>query len=275
WHADEGVFLVVDSIVSGADGDHLSFWTDAEGRFRVRLSKAGRYRVAFFPSGQVLGEFEVGATGELARDFILPASRITGRILDSDGQPVSMSRVTLSNMTGRIEHWGASDAQGRFVFEHVEPGVYFVAARSTPSWRGGERVDRIPAYWPVAVLWDGHSPEISLTQRSLFLREISGVAREPNGALARDGTLVIIERHESFSDAVEWYATELTEGGRFRGVVPPGRYRLLATDGYSPIGLASELHARAAEKLGTSVEVGLLGSGVNDVELSVNRNMPD
>src|SRR5271157_366889 len=59
--------------------------------------------------------------------------RVSGRVLDPQGAPVSQARVRLVNAAGATVGETHSDDQGRFTLDGVDPGVYQLIAES-PSF---------------------------------------------------------------------------------------------------------------------------------------------
>lgn len=127
--------------------------TDAEGRFRLNVEEAGRYRVMpFAPAYVSSNEQSVAkvitvAPGEEIKDVdfaLVPGGVITGHVLTPDGRPAIAERIavtpvvqpgqnrpTLNLPNGILE----TDDRGVFRVFGLPPGRYFVSAGT-----GGESV---------------------------------------------------------------------------------------------------------------------------------------
>jgi protocatechuate 3,4-dioxygenase beta subunit len=125
--------------------------TDGAGAYRIENVPPGEYSPSFdTPKGFVpqdplkfLGKQpRVQVTDDTAKyDFeIIPASAISGRLLDPDGNPVPNATITAVPIGGLLPGMAQTDSQGRY-FMSVAPGKYRVQARSAPGkWP--------PTYYP-------------------------------------------------------------------------------------------------------------------------------
>lgn len=108
--------------------------TDAAGRFRLELDRAGTYSLQLEADGLAsprFAPFEVRAQGETTLALELPDTLLAGRVLDETGQPlrgaalwVAAADSSLGASLGRA----TSDALGRFALRGCAPGSYRVQA---------------------------------------------------------------------------------------------------------------------------------------------------
>ncbi len=99
------------------------------------------------------------------------AGRITGRVLDPQGAPVSQADVKLVNAAGTTVGDARSDDQGRFALSDVDPGDYQLVAES-------------PAFVTVVQnvsLGRGQPPQVSLQFQQLVSvqQQVTVVASAP------------------------------------------------------------------------------------------------
>jgi 5-hydroxyisourate hydrolase-like protein (transthyretin family) len=79
---------------------------------------------------------DIPETKEYRLDFAMPTARISGRVVDPDGQPAGGARISLhpesavavGTMWGGQYHEGATDSDGRFDIQMLRPGTYQVGA---------------------------------------------------------------------------------------------------------------------------------------------------
>ena len=148
--------------VEGA-GASRDLKTDSRGRFRVEGLAPGDYKVALkVPPGldygteeekpTIVREVEVAARGCAQADFHLESdTRVSGRVLDSEGRPAASLPVQLRSVpsdttTMHSFRYAKTDADGRFEFKAVHPGAYLLGVRILGS--SGERVPYPRTYFP-------------------------------------------------------------------------------------------------------------------------------
>jgi Carboxypeptidase regulatory-like domain len=123
--------------------------TDAEGNFRIAGVKEGAYSARysadgyFSPGGPSPGgpregpRFRVRAGGVPVRieGRLIPLSRISGRVIDSRGDPVAKARVELTTLSAFWE--AATDARGNFELGSVIPvnSNYSLSAAPPLDWK--------------------------------------------------------------------------------------------------------------------------------------------
>jgi hypothetical protein len=119
--------------------------TDADGRFRIEGVKEGAYSARysadhyFSPGGgpRVLPPFQVHESGVPVRieGRMIPLSRISGRVIDTRGEPVAKARVELATPTA---FWDAeTDGKGNFELGSVIPlnSNYTLSAAPPQDWK--------------------------------------------------------------------------------------------------------------------------------------------
>lgn len=120
--------------------------TDDAGHFRFLDIPAGRYRLTAKKSGFLDGAYRSVkpqgegsllkvASGDRMQDLTLrlfPASAISGRVLDADGEAVSGAIVNLERKERGDETSGSGDTAanqaGEYRFEGLSPGTYYISA---------------------------------------------------------------------------------------------------------------------------------------------------
>jgi hypothetical protein len=120
------------------DGRKLDTFYDLAGQFRVALLP-GRYTASVRAVGDPVRIVELGVVdvpeGGVARDLVLPGTRVRGIAIDADtGAPFSVAMEQSVSIRPEGQDWpGAiSDARigpgGEFVFDGVGPGKWIVGA---------------------------------------------------------------------------------------------------------------------------------------------------
>ena len=126
---------------NGFDGRAIA---DAQGQFELTLARGGsRTILARDPDGAVAGFTRIGPDTKQVKAYAAPASRISGRVLDSDGRGVLGRRIQLLVDSGPV-----FQAASRF---HLPCGnrwrrraSSFVASRSAPTSKWSFRLMKIP-----------------------------------------------------------------------------------------------------------------------------------
>jgi len=110
--------------------------TDAQGAYRLTVDGPGDYlfRIGSDSASRARISAKVPDVDELQLDFALAGGRIAGRVRLPDGGPGEGVAVSLEHQSfteGTKEHVRRntkSDAEGRFAFPHLPPGVYVLRA---------------------------------------------------------------------------------------------------------------------------------------------------
>jgi hypothetical protein len=120
--------------------------TDSAGRYSIQLDRPGTYLIQV----QIIGDsamvqdsmeytHRVPDGEEHVFDIELPNARLSGRVLGFDGKPLPRARVSLT-VEGAVGYGSflggryvevKTDAEGRYMIDYLEPGVYSVAAGGT------------------------------------------------------------------------------------------------------------------------------------------------
>lgn len=152
--SEEGRLIVTGTVrakspVAGAQIVFLAQGERVQDRDRYRTAKtdeAGRYEIRLAATGSYLAEVQAEGFARLRRsilipdaagmvvDFDLPSARVSGRVLDPEGQPLA-EVVVLIEPEGKwsdaaeagSEAFTSTDAEGRFAFEGVEAGEYLIS----------------------------------------------------------------------------------------------------------------------------------------------------
>ena len=170
-----------------------------EGRYELVGIKPGEYvmQVTRFQGQPVQTTFEVEVpedVSEYAFDIELPTSTITGKVVDTRGNPVKGVRVTLGSedgglsgadgLIGMIAANGLSQARtddaGEFTMKSIAAGTYRLTAGSSMGGRGrGRRRDASqPQYGEASiedVIIDGVSPRTDIVIQVPLAGKITGI----------------------------------------------------------------------------------------------------
>jgi protocatechuate 3,4-dioxygenase beta subunit len=111
--------------------------TDREGRFSFD-APAGRHRLAGTKVGYAREEVGLSAAGEPVEIRLPPAAAISGRIVDSFGEPVTSTRVVVeTGSPGRTEptvvRATETDDRGEYRLGGLSPGDFFVAVMAVEA----------------------------------------------------------------------------------------------------------------------------------------------
>jgi len=77
---------------------------------------------------------------ELGRFVLGPGVTLSGRVIGIDDRPIAGLTVEATNTREELTRIARSDAEGRFTFAPMHPGLYVVGAASQGFWSGG--IDR-------------------------------------------------------------------------------------------------------------------------------------
>ena len=144
------------TLANAADGKKpaLMAITDEMGRFRFADLEAGRYRLIAEKSGYLEGAYGANrpaaegsilkvSSGEKMPDLTLrlfAAGRISGRVLDTDGDPVADGAVGIfmrargnGKTLNENKDTATTDRAGEYHFDGLTPGIYYVSASGEGS----------------------------------------------------------------------------------------------------------------------------------------------
>ncbi|HEX6096499.1 MAG TPA: carboxypeptidase-like regulatory domain-containing protein [Thermoanaerobaculia bacterium] len=118
-------------------GTMIAMRSDAEGRFSGALPQEGRWEVLIFGGGSAQSSqqrtVQVQASGGVADiDLRLAGTRVAGRVVGSDGAPVT-SFVRLWSEERTFLGATSTDERGQFELAGIEPGAVYVEAESRAS----------------------------------------------------------------------------------------------------------------------------------------------
>jgi len=235
--------------------DAYSGTTDAEGKFQIENVLPGRYgvtldRLGFVQPGH---HSRSGAPLELkskddAKDIVLSmqaAAVITGKIVDSDGDPirgVMVQATRASSRNSRDTAYDNTNDLGEYRLAGLRPGPYLIRAtamgnisafQSKPKDPAAGEVTYIPTYYPATPdksqaipidLHPGDETPVSFTLLSSATFIARGTITRPPGATVVQVMLRFAENPEMRPAGQE----PLREDGvfEFRGLLP-GRYSAL------------------------------------------------
>jgi uncharacterized protein DUF4255 len=127
--------LSIKAKVGQAKGDKADFWTAVGGQYKASLDYVVRLSVEAGSRRQIP---QVRTQTIRTRMIDAPASAVVemhragGTIADADGRPLGNVWVTLPE-SGR---WAATGADGRFIFDRINPGRHKLLARTADGREG-------------------------------------------------------------------------------------------------------------------------------------------
>ena len=148
---------VADATVSaglqGGGGRMASARTDDAGAYRLEGLLQGTYSVTAAAANGRPQRQTATLSDDTTLDFVLPSARVAGVVIESGSQqplPDATVQATPQDATGPPGRGAATDSNGRFSIDGLEPQVYVVSARKpgyqvesksvTPSDTGGDDV---------------------------------------------------------------------------------------------------------------------------------------
>jgi protocatechuate 3,4-dioxygenase beta subunit len=236
--------------------------TDSSGRFRFENLPAGKYALRATKAGvgaAVYGANSVRELGEVieladgqTRDgvtlrFIHSAS-ISGRVVDTDGDPIAGTGVSLMrmgrNMGERVPmnyRMASTNDRGEYRITNIDPGEYYPVIQSARGWRmglptarqfyGGAREikDAAPIVLRGGESLTGIDFHATLDPLVRLHGRVMGVPDLNPSENHRPGFAVSLNSEEPGSPG--WGQGTFAAAPDFRfdfGEIPPGRYRLFA-----------------------------------------------
>jgi hypothetical protein len=229
----------------------------ADGGFQFQVDGPGPYTFSLEPaepSADTRVKVSIEARGTVDLVLELPASRVSGLVVDGEGRRLGGTRLELrldgdrgdasvSGMGGSVD----ADAQGRFEFTHVAPGTYMLIGSNA---------------------WDAPTKHGKTKLGGLVVREgagladvkfvmlpgcrVEGYARRPDGQPGA-GAQVFVREGSGRILSEDW---DVDPAGKFViEDLPPGRYSFQAVGGHM-VSPESELIA-LAETTPTKLELAL------------------
>ena len=116
--------------------------TDAAGSFSIAGMEPGAYSVLARKPGFIPLSFipstRIDHNSPPLRLELIPPARLRGRVIGTDGKPAADVQVAIANQYANTT---TTDAEGAFVFDHLDPGSYGLLAR----------VNHVRTYYPATV----------------------------------------------------------------------------------------------------------------------------
>jgi hypothetical protein len=163
----QGGHLPLEGVKVTVEGQERSVTvtTDSDGKFRASSLAEGSYKVRILPpeglsSGSNESEIKVADRGCAAVTFWLVVDgRVNGRVLDSEGKPLSNCYVMLYSAEAANRYSGFSisattDDQGRYKLGQVPPGHYKLSVNydGPPDEQRSELIKSFPLFYYPGVL---------------------------------------------------------------------------------------------------------------------------
>lgn len=250
--------VVVDRGGVGVSGATVTFFTrqsvryqatsDSSGAFHIGEVESGAYEAMVEKTGFVVfskDRVEVGEGGAPVRvHYEMPfgttrPATLRGRVMNSQGQPAANAQVDLIT-SAELWHGTMTDADGRFSFDRLSPGVYKL--RAAPA--NGSRSD-VATYFPASmdeagaerIVVRGNALVDGLWLQTAPVFHVRGVVRDNNGPAARVNVKLtpITQQAAHVISSFGPYFLTASEG---RGPGPDVAYAVTAADGsfdFSPV----------------------------------------
>jgi hypothetical protein len=226
-------------VIDAADGRRIADATaDAEGVFHFEGLPAGRFKLATqhprFVAYSLSGVLELKADSQLPGLTLklTPSSAITGRVIDSDGDPIEGAIVQVCRPAHFFteERWlpstaGRTDDRGVFRISGLPPGPYLILAQKPDSpYRQTYYPNTASAAeaQPLRVRLGEDLENVTLAMPNASKGVIRGVFRSPDRAWIRAETPAS-ERRVPFQREDSKLIHPETGAFEFRAL-PPGRY---------------------------------------------------
>lgn len=274
---------------SAEHSDDYTATTDAEGKFQIENVRPGRYRVLLDRTGFVQSGMRsrlgVNLTLESAADakdlifHMQPASVITGKIVDEEGDPIPNASVQVfppgpggASLNG-FQGYASTNDLGEFRIANLHPGKYLLLVSASGGSRASKQIDGakdaskgelnyVPTYYPgtqekaeaVALeLHSGDETPVTLSPSASPRFSVRGTFTRPSEALFAEVML-----RSADNQTVSSFGGAKPDGSfEFRNV-SPGRYTayLMVVD---PASLAGVNQGRQPQaqimRLGRPIEV--------------------
>lgn len=254
--------LVVLRRIDGRDTPYAAT-ADASGKFSLLRVEPGRYRLSAEKNGFVRSEFgqraadRPGTTltlnpGQEAKDVTIrltPASVLTGRIVNEEGERVAGARIELERfryVDGRRQLVPVNSATtndlGEYRLYGIAPGRYFVSAQYTPVWEryaarpaGAQENSYVPLYYPNtpdpdrAVIIE-LAPGAELRGIDFSLSPVRTVALRGRviGPPGRGTSVALLPAEGGSARGSNLHTSTDAQGNFELASVPPGSYYLVA-----------------------------------------------
>jgi len=205
---------------AGAGHSQQSGASDAQGRYEVSVDGPGKYSFSVheWKGGISFSDHvEVPAGASFEHDIVLPAGRVSGRVLGPNGDPAPQMQVTLSPDARTAELSSSAsyghretDEKGAFVFEGLKGGSYKIRV-SENNWLDG--TPKVGTYERSGIVLAEGGRVDGLEIRLASAARIEGMLVGPDGQAVAGATVSL--RDEGGNRIEHWPATISDASGRF------------------------------------------------------------
>ena len=232
--ADEPISSDLSITIEG-ESERKEIRPDAQGRFRVSGLRAGKYKVSLeipetLSTWPPQREVTVADRGCASFSWHLTDNgRVSGRVVDAEGQPIARIMVSLLNSDDPKEDFtklARTDDEGRFQFSSVTRGRYFVAINRNRYPDPKDPTNAYPTTFYPGVVDQTHAQLITVgAGEKLNELEIRIPLKRPasvlNGSVVWADGSPVVNAQLSVSDVTRpesrgAYGVETDDQGRFR-----------------------------------------------------------
>jgi hypothetical protein len=143
--------------------------TDGDGRIRLRMGKSQALAIYLGPPKVVRARFlyapyqhfwgterlsehpDVWVSADLGRIVLSRGTRLSGRMVDTDGRPIAGQNIRAFSLTGREQHTAAIEVDGTFSLGPLRPANYLIYGEGQDLY-GGVDPDTPPLRRPIRVV---------------------------------------------------------------------------------------------------------------------------
>lgn len=214
-------------------GDRSNAWsspsakTKADGHYEIQLDEPGDYSVQVTTKSGVQMHQRKAITGPtFTLDFVLPDGRISGRVVTALGKPVPNCSVNTSGAPSTKEKDDSvsavqsgstrTDAEGKFAFDALSPGVYTLDANPREYGFGENKASTLAKARLQGLKLEAGA---NLDGIEVVLAEggvVQGIVRGPKGEPLEGAHITV--RGENGEPLNQPWSDETDSAGRFRVV---------------------------------------------------------
>jgi protocatechuate 3,4-dioxygenase beta subunit len=231
--------------------------TDEKGVYRMTLDEPGDYSVQVSRSqggSSISRSVSIPEVASYTLDFDLAVGRISGRVLDPEGDPVSNAQVQLQldpnqaeRRTDGVNGWMNTGDDGTFAFDNLPAGTFTVSATDQQSWGPYRPETRFAGDKRSGIVLEEGADVGDVELRLMRAGTLQGTVRLASGQPAV-GALVML-RNERGEPREAWPMVQSDGTGRYRANdLSPGLWTASARLGHDVSAESSPVRISSNEK---------------------------